>query len=129
MADEPDGPNAPEISQALLDAFIQHELMDETASYLSRGRSLHQLDDEAVKLGWTAAFKRWTDKEPNDQIKLEDWAAELRIRNIDPPLDRVSNELDAMRRKVRQPASGELKSGELRHRIAEFQHKREHPDS
>ena len=42
-----------------IEAFIAHALMNETKSYLERGRALKERGDEELKNLWAALVERW----------------------------------------------------------------------
>ena len=81
--------------------FLANELARETQSYLERGRRLQGLTDAQLASKWVADFRSWqasraaTD-DPGNFADLDDTAAELRLRNLEPPSDQVQNEVNAM---------------------------------
>jgi hypothetical protein len=81
--------------------FLANELARETQSYLERGRRLQGLTKEQLASKWVADFRSWrasradTD-DPGNFADLDDTAAELRLRNLEPPSDQVQNEVNAM---------------------------------
>lgn len=112
----------PSRHDAMAEAFLQSELMDETRTYLTRGRQLASSDTEAVSGLWTAAFKKWfATRAPEDARNSDDAAAELRLRGMKPPYDRVQAELAAMRAEIARdyPADEEW-SETIRAKIHKF---------
>jgi hypothetical protein len=80
-----DGPK-PE-DRALLDEFLAHELMNETADYMRRGRRFLSLPLSELDDRWILAFRDAISNGMVDRIvDMDDFAAELRLRGIDPPL-------------------------------------------
>jgi hypothetical protein len=81
--------------------FLVNELARETQSYLERGRRLQGLTKEQLASKWVADFRSWrasradTD-DPGNFADLDDTAAELRLRNLEPPSDQVQIEVNAM---------------------------------
>ena len=81
--------------------FLVNALARETQSYLKRGRRLQGLTDAQLASKWVADFRSWrasraaTD-DPGNFADLDDTAAELRLRNLEPPSDQVQSEVNAM---------------------------------
>jgi hypothetical protein len=87
--------------EALLDALLVSQLKEQTADYLSRGRPYSTERAEDVETAWTAAFKRSVGtRTPEAQRDVDDLAAELRLRGVEPPYEAVQPELDAVREHV-----------------------------
>ena len=88
--------------EAMANAMLEDALMKETAAYLSRGRRHSTKSDDDVKRGWTAAFKGWrvAASSPDAQREMDDLAAELRLRRLEPPYDAVEAEMEAMRQEI-----------------------------
>lgn len=82
-------------------SYIAHLLMEETADYVRRGRIFETDPLNEVEAGWVAAFKTWTaTRHPQVRKMLDDLWAELRLREAEPPFERVQPELDALRERV-----------------------------
>ena len=104
--------------EALVEALLESELMEQTAAYLSRGRPYSTERAEDVETGWTAAFKRsFATRSPEAQREVDDLAAELRLRGLEPPYDSVQPELDAAREQISE--AGPNDPG-VRERVREF---------
>jgi hypothetical protein len=90
---------------ALAAAFLASELMKETQSYLQRGRQFQGLTDAQLASKWVVDFRAWrasrsdTD-DPGNSAAMEDTAAELRLRNSDPPYEQVQDEVKAMVKEI-----------------------------
>ena len=67
--------------EALVDAFLQHELMNETRDYVQSGRCLQNLTDADLFNSWVARFERWFKTEGNPR-DMDDAAAEIRLRGL-----------------------------------------------
>ena len=83
--------------------------MDGTKGYLERGRRLQGLTDEQLATRWIADFRAWLGSrsapdDPGNSTEMDDAAAELRLRNVEPPYDQVRDEVKAMVQEVRQAA-------------------------
>jgi hypothetical protein len=76
---------------SLINAVLASALMDETASYLARGRAFQTLRPIELQDRWVNAFRRWISSQ-GDSSEMDDLAAELRLRNMPLPSDRVPQE-------------------------------------
>jgi hypothetical protein len=103
-------------SQKMGEAFLESELMDETSGYLARGRRFENLSTGELGDGWVRAFTDWRANGADHQV-MDDLAAELRLRKLDMPYERVAKELDDMRDQIR--SMGPNNPG-ARARIAKF---------
>lgn len=84
-------------------AFLQSELMEETAAYLLRGRRFSEMATDALNRQWTMAFKSLSaGDQVADRPRMNDLSAELRLRNLEPPYDTVAAELASLRDELRQ---------------------------
>ena len=84
----------------LADAFLQSALMDETGDYVQRGRRFEALPTPQLNEQWVAAFRNFVQAATTaietgdgtsgcDTRDIDETAAELRLRGLDPPLDVV----------------------------------------
>jgi hypothetical protein len=88
---------------ATADAFLESELMEETAAYLLRGRRFSALAADALNREWTVAFKSWAAGDrAAAQPRLDDLSAELRLRKLEPPYDTVAAETAALQDELRR---------------------------
>src|ERR1700685_1767870 len=87
----------------VVDALLQSDLMDQTAHYLGRGRRFEAMPTPKLNEKWVAAFRGFiqaettaceTGKETSgcDTRDIDDAAAELRLRGLDPPFDGIEEE-------------------------------------
>jgi hypothetical protein len=86
---------------AFAEAYLQHELMNETKGYLDRGRNFEQLTVTELNEKWTIAFRRFATKDRIDARDMEDLGAELRLRSLDPPFNAVRTEILALQDEIR----------------------------
>jgi hypothetical protein len=90
-------------ADALADEFLAHMQMEGTVEYLARGRRHQALNLCDLNDQWTAAF---LDAFPTGRrervIDMDDLASELRLRGLDPPYDRVADEVAVMKDRLRQ---------------------------
>jgi hypothetical protein len=78
----------------IADEFLTHVLMKETADYVRRGRQFRLVLLPELNDRWIAAFRRVFFSGAGGQIeKMDDLASELRLRNLDPPYERVPDEV------------------------------------
>ncbi len=97
------------LGRAVALSFLEHELMNEAAAYVSRGRAYKDLPTDQVEVWWIEAFRRWVGGESASQ-EMDDFAAELRLRGVEtPPYDCVGPEIEMLMRKIAEagPPSGE----------------------
>ena len=117
-------------------AFLQATKMDETQDYVQRGRRFEAMPTPKLNDQWVAAFQRFVHAagiavETGDQTSgydtrdLDDTAAELGLRGIEPPLDAVKQETDALQRLVQ--AVGPEPSEYLEQQINRFLTDRQKP--
>ncbi len=110
----------------ILDSLLEEAAMDETGDYLTRGRSLRELDDGQLKVRWTAAIKAfWQEATRERERDLDDTGAELRLRGAEPPYETVSGELAALRAEISREEYDSKGRAALRARIRELLAKRE----
>lgn len=115
-ATDVDGPD-------LADCFMEYELMKQTKSYVERGRDYAPYDDQCVADIWDGSFVQWhRHRSIENSIANDDAAAELRLRGIPEPHERVRSLLDAMRREAErmEQAMGKRPSPSLARRIRAF---------
>jgi hypothetical protein len=80
--------------RALVEEFLAHELMNETADYLRRGRRFLSLPLSELNDRWIPAFRDAILNKIVDRVlDMDDFAAELRLRGLDPPFDRVADDV------------------------------------
>jgi hypothetical protein len=71
---------------------------EETRSYVERGRALKDLGDEELVNIWVAMVERWfRQRSPQNQRDMGDAAAELRLRDIEVPEERLGSLMDEIR--------------------------------
>jgi hypothetical protein len=64
--------------------------MDETSDYVARGRAFKGREDAEVIDLWVAAFEKlFITRGPEAKLMVDDLQAELRLRKIEPPEDRI----------------------------------------
>jgi hypothetical protein len=97
----------------LAETYFQHELMNETRAYIERGRRLERFSDQDVLDAWVAAFER------EDARNMEDAAAELRLRGIEEPHERVRPKIDVLKAEIERLAPDAQPEG-LDQRIKDF---------
>jgi hypothetical protein len=83
----------PEVLQTVLRAAA----LEETESYLVRGRRFERLSKEDLSKRWIAGFKAWCRNHTLElQREFDDTAAELMLRGEEPPFDAVRDETAAL---------------------------------
>jgi hypothetical protein len=71
---------------AIVQAFLDHQAMEETKSYLERGRRFESLADDDLGKRWAAAFTAvCAHGDETREADLDDLGAELGLRNLERP--------------------------------------------
>src|SRR6266581_814320 len=74
--------------------YLQHALMNETKAYFDRGRRFANVDVAQLKEKWVVIFKAYfADHTRQQGLEMDDLAAELRLRGLDPPFEAVKAEI------------------------------------
>jgi hypothetical protein len=91
MAETAEDPRDPE---AIVNAFLQHKSMEQMQDYLARGRRFARLDVGRMNKDWVIAVRGWlAHKHRTKERLMDDLAAELRLRGVEPPYAAVEQEL------------------------------------
>jgi hypothetical protein len=107
--------------------LLHHAQMNETQDYVERGRGLEQHTDEELKAVWAATFEKHFAKPTKESARnMNDAAAELRLRNIDLPVERVQETFDALQAEIKK-AGPDAPSKILDEEIDEFLEARKKP--
>ncbi len=107
--------------------LLQHAQMNETQDYVERGRALASQTDDEVKSVWVGMFERWFDeKTAENRRNMDDASAELRLRDLEPPYDRVKAKTDELQAEIKRLGPDTF-SEELDEEIDEFLEARKKP--
>jgi hypothetical protein len=80
--------------EAVVNAFLQHKSMKQMRGYLAGGRRFAKLDVEQLNTEWIIAVRSWlAHKHRTKERMIDDLAAELRLRGLEPPYGAVEQEL------------------------------------
>jgi hypothetical protein len=80
--------------QAIVNAFLQHKSMEQMQNYLARGRGFDKLNVGRLNKDWIIAVRSWlAHKDRTKERLMDDLAAELRLRGLEPPYGAVEQEL------------------------------------
>jgi hypothetical protein len=91
MDETAEDPHDPE---ATVNAFLQHKSMEPMQNYLARDRRFAKLDIGRLNKDWIIAVRSWlTHKDRTKERLMDDLAAELRSRGLEPPYGAVELEL------------------------------------
>ena len=91
MDERAEDPREPE---AIVNAFLQHRNMKQMQDYLARGRRFAKLDIGRLNNEWIIAVRSWlAHKHRTKELMMDDLAAELRLRGLEPPYGAVEQEL------------------------------------
>ncbi len=81
-------------TEALVNAFLQNKNMEQRQDYLTRGRRFAGLEVGLLNEDWIAAVRNWlVRKDRTTERMMDDLAAELRLRGLEPKYDAVKKEL------------------------------------
>ena len=107
--------------------LLQHAQMKETQDYVGRGRALASQTDDEVESVWVAMFERWFDeKTAENRRNMDDASAELRLRDLEPPYDRVKAKTDELQAEIKRLGPDAFSEG-LDEEIDEFLEARKKP--
>jgi hypothetical protein len=80
--------------KAIVNAFLEHKTLEQTQDYLNRGRRFAKLDVRQLNENWIIAVRRWlAHKDRANERMMDDLAAELRLRKLEPLYSAVEHEL------------------------------------
>jgi hypothetical protein len=80
--------------EAIVNGFLQHKSLEQTQEYLARGRRFAKLDVGQLTEDWINAVRGWlAHKDRTNERMMDDLAAELRLRRVEPPYAAVEQEL------------------------------------
>ena len=89
MADDPR-----EDPEAVVKAFLQHKSLEQMRGYQARGRRFAKLAVRQLTEDWIIAVRSWlAHKDHTNERMMDDLAAELRLRGVEPPYAAVEQEL------------------------------------
>jgi hypothetical protein len=82
----------------LVEAMLKHQEMEAIQRYLNTGRVLGKVATVDLEIRWAVAIKRfWSTRTAQAELALDNVSAELRLRNIKPPLAKVQKEFNAIK--------------------------------
>jgi hypothetical protein len=117
----------PRDPEAMVKAFLQYKIMEHMQDYLNRGRRFAKIDDERLSKDWIIAVRSWlAHKRRAKERIMDDLAAELRLRGLEPPYGAVEKEL-ADRSAQTNEAERKKTVREVAREIGEFMRKNERP--
>jgi hypothetical protein len=85
----------------LMLAYLEDRRLDEAVDYVRRGRAHENETVEHLEQEWLAGFRAWVASSANDELfdrrSLDDIEAEMYLRRMPPPFERVQYEIEALR--------------------------------
>src|SRR5215831_19362447 len=87
MADDPR-----EDTEVVVNTFLQHKSLAQMQDYLARGRRFTTFDVRQLTKDWITAVRSWLTHKDHERM-MDDLAAELRLRGLEPPYLAVEQEL------------------------------------
>jgi len=80
--------------EAVVNAFLQLKSLEQMQDYLTRGRRFTKLDVRQLTEDWIIAVRSWLAHKGRTKGRMmDDLAAELRLRGLEPPYGAVEQEL------------------------------------
>jgi hypothetical protein len=117
----------PRDPEAIVKAFLQHKSMEQMQDYLARGRRFAKLDVERLNKDWLIAVRSWlAHKHHTKERMMDDLAAELRLRGLEPPYGAVEQDL-ADRSAQTNEAERKKTVREVARKIGEFMRENDRP--
>jgi hypothetical protein len=113
--------------EAIVNAFLEHKRLEQTQRYLARGRRFANLDVVQLNADWVISVRSWlAHKDRANERTMDDQAAELRLRGVEPPYAAVEQELaDRSARTKKANRTKDLRA--VAQEIAEFMRKNQRP--
>jgi hypothetical protein len=116
----------PRDPEAMVKAFLQYKIMEQMQDYLNGGRRFAKIDDERLSEDWIIAVRSWlAHKRRAKERIMDDLAAELRLRGLEPPYGAVEQELAD--RSQTNEAERKKTVREVAREIGEFMRENERP--
>jgi len=116
----------PRDPEAMVNAFLQHKSMEQMQDYLARGRRFAELDIGRLNKDWIIAVRSWlANKDRTKERMMDDLAAELRLRGVEPAYAAVEQELAD--RSQTNEAERKKTVREVAREIGEFMRENERP--
>ena len=86
------------------EAFLQNDALEKAQAYARRGRRHERVALDELRDLWVVAFKVWTTDVGNPLLRsmVEDLEAELVLRGVTPPHERVKEAAETLRALARQ---------------------------
>lgn len=85
----------------LMLAYLEDRRLHEAVDYVRRGRAHEKEPVEQLEQEWLTGFRAWVASSANDEVfdrrPLDDIEAEMYLRRIPPPFERVQHEIEALR--------------------------------
>jgi hypothetical protein len=89
--------------EALPEAWVQNELLEQTRDYLTRGRRFERLRLDQVNVEWAKAFRQFVRERIGPHLRnMDDAGAELRLRGEEFPTHLVMLEVEQLRAAVQR---------------------------
>jgi hypothetical protein len=109
------------------DEYLLHVLMIETKAYFDRGRRFATLDVAQLNEKWIVIFKAYfADHDRQQGLEMDDLAAELRLRGLDPPFKAVKAEISKLEGALKR-IGPHASSPEFEQNVREFLKQRSKP--
>jgi hypothetical protein len=89
--------------EALPEAWLQNELLEQTRDYLTRGRRFERLRIDQLNEEWAKAFRQFVRRQIGPYVRdMDDAGAELRLRGEEFPTHLVTAEVEQLRAAIQR---------------------------
>jgi hypothetical protein len=106
--------------EALPEAWLQNELLEQTRDYLTRGRRFERLRIDQLNEEWAKAFRQFVRRQIGPYVRdMDDAGAELRLRGEEFPTHLVMSEVEQLKAAIQRVGPISL-SAEFDRKIDEF---------
>jgi len=117
----------PRDPEAIVNAFLQHKSMEHMQDYLARGRRFAKFDVGRLNKDWIIAVRSWlAHNHRTKERMMDDLAAELGLRGLEPPYSAVKQELADRSAQMNQ-AERKRTLREIARKIGEFMRENDRP--
>jgi hypothetical protein len=89
--------------EALPEAWLQNELLEQTRDYVTRGRRFERLRIDQLNEEWAKAFRQFVRRQIGPHARdMDDAGAELRLRGEEFPTQLVMSEMEQLRAAIQR---------------------------
>lgn len=95
-------------TDSLVSSYLADIEMEQTRSYLARGRAYAELSNMALRKRWAKAYEAFfVAEEVAAQLELHDTDAEIRLRGLKPPVHLIRSALKIVNGRIKAARTSE----------------------